>query len=180
MSAKTEEDTHSPQDGRSGVPFDPADYARHEAEPSPESDSGDEDSSAPGPRWLQLIKNHWLNAVGGILFLLLVANSLISDNADQWAFFFCLYLLTEMFFSKSRVASGISCLLMLWILLLFISPGLLSWGRSRGDFRNTIPILTAGLFFIQMFERSAALKLVNLLFLGFFIVLSVVILVFFV
>ena len=177
MSARTDEDGYSPQDGSSGVPFDPADYARNEAEPSPESESGEE-SSASCSRWLQLIKDHWLKAVGGILFLLLVADSLISDNAERWALFFCLYLVTEMFFSKSGVASGISCLLMLWILLLFFSPHFLSWGRGTGTFGNTIFVLAAGLFAIQVFERSAALKLVNLLFLGLFIILSVVMLVF--
>ena len=178
MSAQKDEDTHSPQDGRSGVPFDPADYARNEAEPSPESDSGDDISSASGPRWLQLVKVHWLKAVGGILFLLLVADSLISDDSDRWALFFCLYLVTGVFFSKSRVASGISCFLMLWILLLFFSPHFLSWGRGTGTFGNTFFVLAAGLFAIQVFERSAALKLVNLLFLGLFIILSVVMLVF--
>ena len=83
-----------------------------------------------------------------------------------------------MFFSKSRVASGISCCLMLWILLLFFSPDLLLWARGAGDFRNKVFVFTAGLFAIQMFERSVALKLVNLMFLGLFIILSVVNLVF--
>lgn len=178
MSEQTDEDAHSPQDGTSGVSFDPADYARNEAEPSPDPESGEDDLSASGPRWFQLIKVHWLKVVGGVLFLLLATDSLISDDSDRWALFFCLYLLTEMFFSKSRVASGISCFLMLWILLLFFSPHFLSWGRGRGSWGNTIFVLTAGLFAIQVFERSAALKLVNLMFLGFFIVLSVVILIF--
>ena len=178
MSAQKDEDAYSPQDGSSGVPFDPADYARNEDEPSPESESGAEVSSASAPRWLQLVKDHWLKAVGGILFLLLLADSLISDDTDRWALFFCLYLVTGVFFSKSRVASGISCFLMLWILLLFFSPDLLLWARGAGDFRNKVFVFTAGLFAIQMFERSVALKLVNLMFLGLFIILSVVILVF--
>lgn len=179
MSAKTDEDAHSPRDGNSGAPFDPADYARNEVEPSPESESGEEGSSASRPRWLQLIKDHWLKAVGGILFLLLVADSLISDDFDRWGLFFCLYLMTEMFFSKSKVASGTSCILMLWILLLNLSPQFLSWGRGSGSFGNTIYVMTAGLLAIQVFERDAALKLVNLLFLGFGIVISVVFLAFF-
>ena len=108
MSAQTDEDAHPPQDGTSGVPFDPADYARNEADPTSNSGSGEEDSSASCPRWLQQVKAHWLKAIGVVLFFALVADCFISDRSLRWFLLFCLYLLAEMFFSESRTAAWIS------------------------------------------------------------------------
>ena len=56
---KEEDGHHLSGEDATGVPFDPADYARNEAELSPDPDSGEEDSSTSGPRWIQWSKNHW-------------------------------------------------------------------------------------------------------------------------
>jgi hypothetical protein len=157
MSARTDEDGHSPQDGADEVPFDPADYARNEVEPSPGSDSGNEESCASGSRRLQLLKNHWLKAVGGVLFLALVADCFISDHSLQRFLFFCLYLLAEMLFSESRTAAWISCFIML---------GILFWDYLPLGTFDILYLMTAGLIAIQLFERAVPLKLANLPFLG--------------
>ena len=156
MSTRTDEDAHSPQDG-TGVPFDPADYARNEIEPAPDSNSGDEESCISGPRWLQLAKDHWLKAVGAVLFLALVADCFISDHSLRWFLFFCLYLLAEMLLSESRVAAWISCFIML---------GILFWDHLPLGTFDALYLRTAGLIAIQLFERSVPLKLANLPFLG--------------
>ena len=157
MSAQTDEDAHPPQDGTSGVPFDPADYARNEADPTSDSGSGEDDSSASCPRWLQQVKAHWLKAAGAVLFLALVADCFIFDRSLQWFLFFCLYLLAEMFFSESRTAAWISCFIML---------GILFWDYLPLGTFDTLYLMTAGLIAIQLFERSVPLKLANLPFLG--------------
>ena len=157
MSAQKGEDAHPTQGGTSGVPFDPADYARNEAEPSPESDSGDDISSASGPRWLQLAKDHWLKAIGGVLFLALVADCFVTSPSLQWFLFFCLYLLAEMVFSESLTAAWISCFIML---------GILFWDHLPLGVFDVLYLMTAGLIVIQLFERATLLKVANLLFLG--------------
>lgn len=157
MSARTDEDGHSPRDGADEAPFDPADYARNEAEPSPGSGSGDEELCTSGPRWLQLAKDHWLKAVGGVLFLALVADCFVTSHSLQWFLFFCLYLLAEMVFSESRTAAWISCFIML---------GILFWDHLPLGVFDVLYLMTAGLIVIQLFERATLLKVANLLFLG--------------
>jgi hypothetical protein len=157
MSARTDEDGHSPRDGADEAPFDPADYARNETEPSPESGSGEEELRASGPRWLQLAKDHWLKAVGGVLFLALVADCFVTSHSLQWFLFFCLYLLAEMVFSESRTAAWISSFIML---------GILFWDYLPLGTFDSLYLMTAELIAIQLFERSVPLKLANLPFLG--------------
>ena len=118
MSAQTDEDAYSPQDGTSGVPFDPADYARNEDEPSPESESGDEVSSASAPRWLQWVKRRWRNVlVWSFLALLLARLAVAFYFAGFWIGYLpqfgVLALLTaELFFSRDRCISLVSCILL--------------------------------------------------------------------
>ena len=157
MSAQTDEDRHSPRDGADEAQFDPADYARNEAEPSPDPTPGNEKSCTSGPRRLQLVKDHWLKAVGVVLFLALVADCFISSRSLQWFLFFCLYLLAEMFFSESRTAAWISCFIML---------GILFWDYLPLGTFDSLYLMTAELIAIQLFERSVPLKLANLPFLG--------------
>ena len=118
MSAQTDEDAHPPQDGTSGVPFDPADYARNEADPTSNSGSGEEDSSASCPRWLQWIKLHWRDVFTWSFAALLLARIAVSFYfAGFWIGYLpkfgVLALLTaELFFSRDRCVSLVSCILL--------------------------------------------------------------------
>ena len=188
MSAKTDEDTHSPQDGRFGVPFDPADYARNEAEPSPESDSGDEDFSASGPRWLQLIKSRWREILACSFAALLLARIAVAFYfAEFWIGYLpqfgLLALLTaELFFSKDLCVSLVSCILLADSL---IADGyhLFAYGavyRHRlelnwpYDDRIQIALVTLGLIVIVWRERSVPRLTAAIPLLGIFLVLFVI------
>ena len=188
MSAKTDEDTHSPQDGRSGVPFDPADYARNEAEPSPESESGDDISSASGPRWLLLIKSRWREFLAcSFAALLLVRIAVAFYFAEFWIGylpqFALLALLTvELFLSNDRCISLVSCVLLVDSLIadgyhLFAYRAVyhhrleLNWPYED---RFQITLVTLGLITIAWRERSVPVLVATIPLLGIFLVLSVI------
>ena len=188
MSAQKDEDTHSPQDGRSGVPFDPADYARNEAEPSPESESGDDISSASGPRWLLLIKSRWREILACSFAALLLARVAVAFYfAEFWIGYLpqfgLLALLTaELFFSKDLCVSLVSCILLADSL---IADGyhLFAYGavyRHRlelnwpYDDRIQIALVTLGLIVIVWRERSVPRLAAAIPLLGIFLVLFVI------
>ena len=184
MSAQTDEDAHSPQDGTSGVPFDPADYARHEDEPSPESESGDEVSSASAPRWLQWVKRRWRNVlVWSFLALLLARLAVAFYFAGFWIGYLpqfgVLALLTaELFFSRDRCISLVSCILLVDSIIadgyhLFIYRP--EWRRITFNWpyedRFQIILVTLGLIIVVWRDRSVPRLAAAIPLLGIFLVL---------
>jgi len=184
MSAQTDEDAHSPQDGTSGVPFDPADYARHEDEPSPESESGDEVSSASVPRWLQWVKRRWRNMlVWSFLALLLARLAVAFYFAGFWIGYLpqfgVLALLTaELFFSRDRCISLVSCILLVDSIIadgyhLFIYRP--EWRRITFNWpyedRFQIILVTLGLIIVVWRDRSVPRLAAAIPLLGIFLVL---------
>ena len=184
MSAQTDEDAHSPQDGTSGVPFDPADYARNEDEPSPESESGDEVSSASAPRWLQWVKRRWRNVlVWSFLALLLARLAVAFYFAGFWIGYLpqfgVLALLTaELFFSRDRCISLVSCILLVDSIIadgyhLFIYRP--EWRRITFNWpyedRFQIILVTLGLIIVVWRDRSVPRLAAAIPLLGIFLVL---------
>jgi len=186
MSAQTDEGAHSPQDGISGVPFDPADYARNEAAPSPDPESGEEGLCASGPRWLQFIKKHWRDVlVWSFLALLLVRVAVAFYFAEFWIGYLpqfgVLALLTaELFFSRDLCISLVSCILLAdssiadgytlfkdrpeWQRLAFIWPY---------EDRFQVALVTLGLIVIVWRERSVPMLVAAVPLLGLFLILFV-------
>ena len=184
MSAQTDEDAYSPQDGTSGVPFDPADYARNEDEPSPESESGDEVSSASAPRWLQWVKRRWRNVlVWSFLALLLARLAVAFYFAGFWIGYLpqfgVLALLTaELFFSRDRCISLVSCILLVDSIIadgyhLFIYRP--EWRRITFNWpyedRFQIILVTLGLIIVVWRDRSVPRLAAAIPLLGIFLVL---------
>ena len=183
MSAQTDEDAQSPQDGSSGVPLDPADYARKEAEPSPDPES-EEDSSSSGPRWLQWMKLHW-RVVFAWLFaaLLLVRVAVAFYFAGFWIGYLpqfgVLALLTaELFFSRDLCVSLVSCILLVDSIIadgyhLFIYRP--EWRRITFNWpyedRFQIILVTLGLVIVVWRDRSVPRLAAAIPLLGIFLVL---------
>ena len=190
MSARTDRDGHcSTQDEADEVPFDPADYARNEVEPSPDSDSGEESPFASGPRWLQFIKNHWRDVLAWSFAALLLARVAVAFYyAGFWIGYLpqfgLLALLTvELFFSKDLCVSLVSCILLADSLIadachLFIYRDIyhhrleLNWPY---DDRIQIALVTLGLALIVWRERSVPRLAAAIPLLGIFLVLFVII-----
>lgn len=189
MSAQTDEDERFPQDGRSGVPFDPADYVRNKLEPSSDFiDSGEEDSSASGPCRLQWIKLHWRVVLAwSFAAFLLVRVAVAFYFVEFWIGYLpqfgLLALLTaELFFSKDLCISLVSCILLVDSLIadgyhLFIYRAVyhhrldLNWPY---DDRIQIALVTLGLIVIVWRERSVPRLFTAIPLLGIFLVLFVI------
>ncbi|MBR4253991.1 MAG: hypothetical protein IKQ16_02770 [Lentisphaeria bacterium] len=184
MSAQTDEDAYSPQDGTSGVPFDPADYARNEDEPSPESESGEENSFSSVPRWLQWVKRRWRNVlVWSFLALLLARLAVAFYFAGFWIGYLpqfgVLALLTaELFFSRDRCISLVSCILLVDSIIadgyhLFIYRP--EWRRITFNWpyedRFQIILVTLGLIIVVWRDRSVPRLAAAIPLLGIFLVL---------
>ena len=187
MSAKTDEDAHSPQDGNSGVPFDPADYVRHEDDPSPDPESGDEDSSASVPHWLQWIKLHWRVVFACSFAALLLARIAVAFYfVEFWVGYLpqfgLLALLTaELFFSKDRCVSLVSCILLADSLIAdgyhMFAYGTVYHNRLELNWpyedRFQIILVTLGLIIVVWRERSIPRLIAAIPLLGIFLVLFV-------
>ena len=120
MSAQPDKDDLFRQDGNDSVPFDPADYARREHEPSPEDETpdGDEEEPVSVPCGLLLIKSRWREVLAWSFAALLLARIAVAFYfAEFWIGYLpqfgLLALLTaELFFSKDRCISLVSCILL--------------------------------------------------------------------
>ena len=187
MSAQTDEDAHSPREGTRGVPFDPADYVRQD-NAVPDPDSGDEVSSASGPRWLQWMKRHWRDVLAWSFAALLLARVAVAFYfAEFWIgylpqFGLLALLTTELFFSKDRCISLVSCILLIDSLIadgyhLFTYRAVyhhrleLNWPY---DDRIQIALVTLGLIVIVWRERSVPRLTAAIPLLGIFLVLFVI------
>ena len=179
MSAQKDEDAYSPQDGSSGVPFDPASYARPPAKGSPpeeedndsapDSLSGDEESCTSRPRLVQFIGTHWRKILAWAFLCLVVGKSLSvicagpgwdGDNIPQAILL--VYLLAELFFSDSVCASLTSCIL-LTDFFLFETFTSHFWPYYS---LFQITVAEIGLLVILLKERYFPLKVVNVPVLG--------------
>jgi len=179
MSAQTDEDKHSPQDGNDFVPFDPADYARPPAkenppetennDSAPDSLSGDEESCTARPRWVQFVKTHWRKILAWAFLCLVVGKSVSvicagpgwdGDNIPQAILL--VYLLAELFFSDSICASLTSCILLTDFFLIETFTG------HTWPYFSLFQITAAeiGLLVILLKERYFPLKVVNVPILG--------------
>ena len=189
MSARTDEDGHSPRDGAGEAPFDPAAYARNEPEPSPESGSGEEELSASGPRWLQQVKDHWRAVFAWSFAALLLARVAVAFYfVEFWIGYLpqfgLLALLTaELFFSRDFCISLVSCILLVDSIIadgyhLFTYGAVyhhrleLNWPY---DDRIQIALVTLGLIIIVWRERSVPRLAAAIPLLGIFLVLFVII-----
>lgn len=111
MSARSDKDAYSRQNGDTDTPFDPAGYFRQEHPSSMEDETpdGDVESSASVPRWFQLIKNRWRDVLAwSFAALLLVRIAVAFYFAEFWIGYLpqfgLLALLTaELFFPKTAV-----------------------------------------------------------------------------
>ena len=179
MSAQTDTDDHSRQDGTSGVPFDPADFARPPAKDCPpeeedddsstDSLSGDEESFTDRPRWVQFVKTNWRKILAWAFLCLVVGKSVSvicmgpgwdGDNIPQAILL--VYLLAELFFSDSVCSSLTSCIL-LTDFFLFEAFTHHTW-PYYSLFQITMAEL--GLLIILLKERYFPLKVVNVPILG--------------
>ena len=187
MSAQPDKGDQSRQDGTASVPFDPADYARRENELSPDSDSGDADSSASAPQWFQWAKSHWRIVLAWSFFVLLLARCAVALYfAGFWIGYFpqfaLLALLTaELFFSGDLCLSLVSCVLLVDSLItdgydLFINRA--EWRRIPFswpyDNRIQIALVTLALIVIVWRERSVPRLFTAIPLLGIFLVLFVI------
>ena len=195
MSAQTDTDDHSRQDGTSGVPFDPADFARPPAKDCPpeeedddsstDSLSGDEESFTDRPRWVRHVKTHWREILAwSFAALLLVRIGVAFYFAEFWIGYLpqfgLLALLTaELFFSKDLCLSLVSCILLVDSLIadgyhLFTYRAVyhhrldLNWPY---DDRFQIILVTLGLIIIVWRERSVPRLVTAIPLLGIFLVL---------
>ncbi len=184
MSAQKGEDAHPTQGGTSGVPFDPADYARNEAEPSPDPESGEENSFSSGPRWRQWVKRRWRDVlVWSFLALLLARLAVAFYFAGFWIGYLpqfgVLALLTaELFFSRDRCVSLVSCILLVDSIIadgyhLFIYRP--EWRRITFNWpyedRFQIILVTLGLIIVVWRDRSVPRLAAAIPLLGIFLVL---------
>ena len=173
MSAQTDKDAHSLQDGSSVVPLDPADYVRPPAKDSPpeeedndsapDSLSEDEGSCTSRPRWVQFIGTHWRKILAWAFLLLVVGKSLsviCAGNIPQAILL--VYLLAELFFSDSICASLTSCIL-LTDFFLFETFTSHFWPYYS---LFQITVVEIGLLVILLKERYFPLKVVNVPVLG--------------
>ena len=187
MSAQTDEDAHSPQDGRSGVPFDPADYARNEVAPSPESDSGDDVSFASVHSWLQWAKSHWRVVFAwSFAALLLVRIAVAFYFAEFWIGYLpqlaLLALLTaELFYSRDLCVSLVSCVLLADSLIAdgyHLFTNISEWRRITFNWPYNdhiqIALVTLGLVLIVWKERSVPRLVTAIPLLGIFLILFVI------
>ena len=179
MSAQTDEDAYSPRDGTSGVPFDPADYARpsdkdsppeiEDNDSTPDSLSEEEESCTSVPRWVEYIKTHWRKILAWAFLCLVVGKSLSvicagpgwdGDNIPQAILL--VYLLAELFFSDSICASLTSCILLTDFFLFE------TFTRHTWPYYSLFQITVAeiGLLVILLKERYFPLKVVNVPILG--------------
>ena len=187
MSARSDEEEQSLQDGICGVPFDPADYARRENELSPDSDSGDGDPSASAHQWVQWAKSHWRIVLAWSFFALLLARCAVALYfAGFWIGylpkFALLALLTaELFFSRDLCLSLVSCVLLVDSLItdgyiLFINGP--EWRRISFSWpyesRIQIALATLGLIVIVWRERSIPRLFTAIPLLGIFLLLLVI------
>ena len=187
MSALSDRDGQSRQDGTCGVPFDPADYARRENELSPEDDSGDGDPSASAHQWVQWAKSRWRIVLAWSFFVLLLARCAVALYfAGFWIGylpqFALLALLTaELFFSGDLCLSLVSCVLLVDSLItdgyiLFINGA--EWRRILFywpyDNRIQIALVTLALIVIVWRERSAPRLFTAIPLLGIFLLLGVI------
>ena len=186
MSAQADKDDLFRQDGTSGAPFDPADYARQDNEPSPDAESGDVDPSASGPRWLRWLKRHWRDILAwSFLVLLLVRIAVAFYFAGFWIGYLpqfgVLALLTaELFFSRDLCISRVSCIFLVDSIIadgyhLFIYRP--EWRRITFNWpyedRFQIILVTLGLVLIVWRERSVPRLAAAIPLLGIFLVLFV-------
>ena len=187
MSAQTDEDVHSLRDGTRGVPFDPADYARNEDEPSPDPESGNEESCTSRPRWLQWVKRHWRDVLAWSFAALLLARVAVAFYfAEFWIGYLpqfgLLALLTaELFFSKDRCLSLVSCILLADSIVADINDLFAQrpeWQRLTFhwpyDDRIQIALVTLGLIVIVWRERSVPRLFTAIPLLGIFLLLIVI------
>ena len=187
MSAQTDEDAHSPREETRGVAFDPANYVRNEVESSPDSDSGEEDLSASGPRWLQWVKRHWRKILAWSFAALLLTRVAVAFYfAEFWIGYLpqfgLLALLTaELFFSRDLCISLVSCVLLADSLIadgynLFVNIS--EWRRISFkwpyDDRIQIALVTLGLIVIVWKERSIPRLFTAIPLLGIFLILFVI------
>ena len=179
MSAQTDKDAHSLQDGSSVVPLDPADYVRppdkddppeeEDNDSAPDSLSGDEESCTSRPCWVQFIGTHWRKILAWAFLCLVVGKSLSvicagpgwdGDNIPQAILL--VYLLAELFFSDSVCASLTSCIL-LTDFFLFETFTSHFWPYYS---LFQITVAEIGLLVILLKERYFPLKVVNVPVLG--------------
>ena len=187
MSAQSDRDGQSRQDGTGSVLFDPADYARRENDPPPEDDSVDADSSASALRWFQWAKRHWRIVLAWSFFALLLARCAVALYfAGFWIGYFpqfaLLALLTaELFFSGDRCLSLVSCILLVDSLItdgyiLFINGA--EWRRIifywPYESRIQIALVTLGLIVIVWRDRSVPRLFTAIPLLGIFLLLLVI------
>ena len=179
MSAQTDTDDHSRQDGTSGVPFDPADFARPPAKDCPpeeedddsstDSLSGDEESCMSRPRWVQFVKTNWRKILAWAFLCLVVGKSVSvicmgpgwdGDNNPQAILL--VYLLAELFFSDSVCASLVSCFLLTDFFLVE------TFTHDFWPYSSLLQIIVTdlGLLVILLKERYYPLKVVNVPILG--------------
>ena len=187
MSAQSDRDGQSRQDGTGSVLFDPVDYARRENDPPPEDDSGDADSSASALRWFQWAKRHWRIVLAWSFFALLLARCAVALYfAGFWIGylpqFALLALLTaELFFSGDLCLSLVSCVLLVDSLItdgydLFINRA--EWRRIPFSWpyenRIQIALVTFALIVIVWRERSAPRLFTAIPLLGIFLLLFLI------
>lgn len=191
MSARSDKDAYSRQNGDTDAPFDPADYARQEHPSSMEDETpdGDVESSASVPRWFLQIKSRWRDVLAWFFAaLLLVRIAVAFYFAEFWIGYLpqfgLLALLTaELFFSKDRCISLVSCILLVDSLIadgyhLFTYRAVyhhrleLNWPY---DDRIQIALVTLGLVLIVWRDRSIPRLVTAVPLLGIFLVLFVII-----
>ena len=178
MSAQTDRDDHSRQDGDGSIPFDPADYVRPALKDSPPeviSDSapdplsGDEESCTSRPRWVQFVKTHWQKILAWAFLCIVVGKSVFvicdgpgwdGDNIPQAILL--VYLLAELFFSDSVCVSLTSCIL----LTDFFLVETFTYHTWPYDSLFQITVAEIGLLVILLKERYFPLKVVNVPILG--------------
>lgn len=191
MSARSDKDAYSRQNGDTDTLFDPAGYFRqeHPASMEDETPDGDVESSASVPRWLLQIKSRWRDVLAwSFAALLLVRIAVAFYFAEFWIGYLpqfgLLALLTaELFFSKDRCISLVSCILLVDSLIadgyhLFTYRAVyhhrleLNWPY---DDRIQIALVTLGLVLIVWKDRSVPRLAAAIPLLGIFLVLLVII-----